>query len=167
MVKDKIITGVIIGILADAIKLTVNYIGYLFNFTPVIFWQITASKFLGKKDLFKPLAYLIGAAADITVTALLGIVFVYFVYYLGSRHLWIKGIGFGLAVWVVLLGTLLGQAAQKNFALDPPAVMITLVAHSVFGLALAFFTWLLELRRESGSGPKGHRYRITKPGPLK
>lgn len=67
MIRDYIVFGALVGIGADVIKLTVNYIAKVLNFTQVVFWQIVASRFLDKTDLFKPGAYIIGAFADITV----------------------------------------------------------------------------------------------------
>ncbi len=143
MFRDIVIIGAIIGLLADAVKLLVNYIFYLLGYTNVVFWQITASRFLERKDLFSPGAYIIGGVADITVTAALGVLFVVVIYFTGKRYLWIKGIGFGLFIWVGLFGTLLGQAVQAKLPQEPSGIMVTIVAHFVFGLGLAGFTQLL------------------------
>jgi len=143
MFKDIIIIGATIGLLADAVKLFINYILYLMNYTDVVFWQITASRFLERKDLFDPVAYIIGGLADITVTAALGVLFVIVIYLTGKRYLWIKGIGFGLFIWVGLFGTLLGQTVQAKLPQEPSGIMVTIAAHFVFGLGLAGFTQLL------------------------
>ncbi|HWI55480.1 MAG TPA: hypothetical protein VNT57_07290 [Desulfobacteria bacterium] len=145
MIRDYVLTGALVGMAADAVKLTVNYTAYLLNFTQVVFWQITATRFLDKKDLFKPIAYIIGGIADLTMTALLGVIFVYFVYYFGRRYLLIKGIGFGLAVWVGIFGTLLGSTVQQKLPQSPSGIMVTMVAHLSFGLALAVFTGRLNM----------------------
>ncbi|NLW55833.1 MAG: hypothetical protein GX050_04310 [Firmicutes bacterium] len=47
--QDKVIFGMTVGLLADGVKLLVNYLGYLLNFTDVVFWQIVASRLLEKK----------------------------------------------------------------------------------------------------------------------
>ncbi len=148
MIKDIVVPGVLLGLLADTVKLAVNYVFYLLGFTSVVFWQITAARFLDKEELTTPWAYLIGGVADITVSAGLGIVFIYIIHLLGNRALSIKGIGFGLAVWVGLFGTLLGQSVQGKIPHNAPAIMVTMVAHFFFGLALAFFTHLLGYSRQ-------------------
>ena len=142
VIKDRIVAGALIGILADVIKLLVNYLAYLLGYTNVVFWQIVAAHFLQKGELSKPIALLIGGAADLTITATLGIIFLYVVEYAGKSYLWIKGLGFGLIVWVGLLGTHLGQSVQGRITQDGIAILVTLVAHIIFGLSLAFFTWL-------------------------
>lgn len=76
MFKDKILIGAVIGILADVIKLIVNYIAYILGFTKVVFWQIVATRFLQKEYLHHKFAYLLGGIADLTITSLLGVVFV-------------------------------------------------------------------------------------------
>lgn len=153
MIKDKLMPGVIVGILADVVKLTVNLTGFLFNFTPVVFWQLTATRFLEKKDLFKPIAYVIGGVADVTVSAGLGVIFIYFIRYFGSKYLWLKGIGFGLAIWVGVFGTLLGMTVQQKLPQTPSGIVVTILAHAFFGLALAFFAWWLGYTKEYNAVP--------------
>ncbi len=144
VLKDKIMVGAIIGLLADAVKLIFNYLAYLLGFTNVVFWQITATRFLEKEVLHTPAAYLIGGAADVTVSAGLGVAFFLFVHYVGGRdYLWFKGIGFGMFVWVALFSTLLGQSVQAKLPQTASGILVTLGAHFVFGLGLAFFTSLL------------------------
>lgn len=143
LISDRILPGVIIGLLADVVKLTVNYISFLLNFTRVVFWQITASRFLPEKDLYSPVAYLIGGMADLTISAAFGVLFVYLIYFFGPKHLWLKGIGFALLVWVLIFGSLLGQSVAEKLPQDPSGIVVTLAAHIFYGLALAFFTGLL------------------------
>ncbi|MHB1421308.1 MAG: DUF6789 family protein [Bacillota bacterium] len=143
LIRDKIIPGAIVGISADVLKLLVNLLGHLLGFTPLVFWQLIATRFVAKEDLFKPSAYLIGGLADIIVTSMLGVVFIYFMHYF-PKHLWLKGIGFGLLVWVGLFGFLLGPSVKTATQLGPSAIMVTIAAHACFGLALAFFTRMMQ-----------------------
>lgn len=143
MLKDLVIAGAIIGILGDALKLIFNYLSFKAGYAKVVFWQITASRFLDKADLHKPVAYLIGGVADLTVTAVLGVVFLAFIHYIvGRDFLWLKGIGFGMAVWVGLFGTLLGETVQNKLPQEPSGILVTIGAHVVFGAGLSLFTWL-------------------------
>ncbi|HHX94287.1 MAG TPA: hypothetical protein GX691_00475 [Clostridia bacterium] len=142
LLKDRVVTGALIGILADIVKLAVNYLAFLLNYTQVVFWQLAATRFLDRGDLFSPVAFVVGGVADLTVTAALGIVFLLLIEYTGTDYLWIKGAGFGLAVWVVLFGTLLGQSVQAKLPQSSSGILVTLVAHIIFGIGLAFFTRL-------------------------
>ncbi len=141
--KDRVITGALIGLLANAVKLTVNYISFLLGFTDVVFWQIVAAQFLERQDLFKPVAYFIGGVADLTATAALGVAFLYLIHYIGSEYLWLKGIGFGMLVWAGLFGMFFGRIAAEKLPPEPSGILVTIAAHFVFGVALAFFTWRL------------------------
>lgn len=141
MLKDKIMLGSIIGILANTVKLTANYILYSLDWTNMVFWQLVAARFLNKNDLSKPMAFVIGGTADIVVSAVLGVSFVLFIYIFGREFLAIKGIGYGLFIWAVLFGTLLGQSVESN--IPPLGIMATLIAHFIYGLALGLFTLLL------------------------
>jgi len=152
MLKDKVLVGAIIGVLANTVKLTFNYIAYLLGFTKVVFWQIAASRFLEKEDVFTSSAYLIGAVADFTVTAALGIVFIYVLVFIGKENLWLRGVGAGLSTWVFLFGTLLGQSAIHQ---EPSGIMVTLVAHLLYGLGLFVFTGLyFQLLEKTKTEPK-------------
>lgn len=144
MLKDKVMVGAIVGLLADVAKLTVNFILYKLGYTTVVFWQIIATRFLEKEYLFKPSAYIIGAIADLTVSASLGVAFIYALYYvIGREYLVIKGIGYGLIIWVGLFGTILGQSVQEKIPQTPSGIFVTIVAHFFFGLSLAIFTHFL------------------------
>ncbi|MGE5604840.1 MAG: hypothetical protein ACM3YE_04020 [Bacteroidota bacterium] len=147
LIRDKIIRGAIIGICADIAKLVFNYFCYLMGWTPVLFWQIAATRFLDPVELFQPAAFLIGGAADLTVSAALGIAFLYLLEYTHRRFRWIKGAGFGLLVWVGLFGTILGQSAQNKLPITSTTVVVTLFAHFAFGLSLALFDLLIDGRK--------------------
>lgn len=144
--RDKIMRGAMIGLLADAVKLSLNYLAFLLKFTPIVFWQITASRFLEKKDLFKPLALVIGAVADLFTSAFLGIVFLYATRYMGKKYLLLKGLGFGVIVWVGLFGTVLRQTGII-LQLDVSSIAVTLIAHAAYGVALGFFTILFQRKK--------------------
>ena len=140
MFKDRVITGALIGILADIIKLIANYIMFQLNFTTVVFWQIAATRFLEKEFLHSPAAYLIGGTADLTVSAVLGVVFVIIIYFSGKDYLWLKGIGYAMFLWVSLFGTILGISVQEKIPQGPSEIIVTIIAHLVYGLAFALFT---------------------------
>jgi hypothetical protein len=133
--KDKVVIGVITGLLADAVKLTFNYLAFRLHFASVVFWQITASRFLEKADLYKPIGYIVGAATDLTVTSVIGVLFIYFLHFTGRDYTWLKGAGFGLTLWVLLLGTLLLQS-QAKLDLVSSDIIVTVIAHTVYGLSL-------------------------------
>src|SRR5690554_178643 len=145
--RDIIIRGIIVGLLADAVKLLANYIAFSINLTEVVFWQLVSANFLPEEFLLTPAALFIGGVADLTITSFLGILFVTFVVYLGKEHLWTKGIGFGMLMWVVLFGTILGPQIEAKIPQDPAGVIVTIVAHFVFGLGLALFTLLIDPKR--------------------
>jgi hypothetical protein len=96
--------------LADAAKLSFNYLAFQWDLASVVFWQIAASRFLEGHVLTKPIAFFVGAITDLTVTSIVGVLFIYFLHFTGRDWIWLKGAGFGLTIWVLLLGTLLTQS---------------------------------------------------------
>lgn len=142
ILSDKILAGALIGIFANGVKLTFNYLGYFLGWTDVVFWQIVASRFLAKEDLFTPYAYLVGGIADIVMTASIGIIFLYALEFFGKGNLWLRGSGMGLLLWVTLFGTLLGQSVENKIPQEPSGLLVTLGAHFIYGIAVAFFAGL-------------------------
>ncbi len=141
---DKLfIAGIAVGIFADAVKLIANYTMYQLGLTKVVFWQIVATRFLEQEHLNQPVALLIGAVADITVSSVLGVIFLGFIYYFGKKFLYLKGIAYGLLVWVSLFGTLLGQSVQSKLPQEPSGILVTIIAHLLFGLGMSFFSTVL------------------------
>lgn len=136
--KDKVVIGALTGLLADAVKLTFNYLAFRLGFASVVFWQIAASRILEAKQINQPIAYLVGGVSDLTVTAIIGVVFIYFLHFTGREYIWLKGAGFGLAIWVSLLGTVLIQS-QAKLNLTASDTIVTMLAHLAYGLALAFW----------------------------
>lgn len=143
MIRDKLILGIIVGLLADAVKLTFNYLAFKLGFTKVVFWQLVAALLLEKEYIHKPIALLVGGITDLIVASFYGVVFIYFIYLSGKVHLWIKGIGFGMIVWVSILGFILMQLIGDKLPQDPQGVLVTTAAHFFFGVSLAAFTRLL------------------------
>lgn len=138
--KDKIMAGLVVGLLADVVKLAVNYSFFLLGFVKTVFWQVAATRFLSSSELFKPVAYLIGGLVDLTTTAVLGVIFIYLIRFTGRDYVWYKGAGFGLIVWVGLFGTVLAEAVERKLPADARTIIVTAVAHLIFGLSLAFFS---------------------------
>lgn len=141
--NSPILTGVLIGLLADAIKLGVNYLAFVLGFTDVVFWQLVATNMVPQEHILTTAAVIIGAVADLTVTGLLGVLFLYFIKFSGLDFLFLKGIGFAMLVWVGLLGTILGPSIEAKLPQVPSGIFVTIVAHFVFGVALAVFTSFL------------------------
>ncbi len=140
MPKDKIVLGILVGLLSDAVKLTFNFLSFKLNFTPVVFWQLVAATALEKKDIFTAGGILIGAVVDIIATSLVGVIFVYIIYITGKENLWIKGIGFGMFIWIIFFVIVKGQLIQNKITSEPSGIFVTIIAHFLFGLSLAVFT---------------------------
>lgn len=172
MLENKMMVGILVGLLADAVKLTFNYISFRLNFTSVVFWQLIAALFLDGEDVFTPMGLLIGATADIIVASFLGVVFIYIIYFTGKENLWIKGLGFAMLGWVSMLGVILHQLIKNTIPPDPAGILVTIGAHFLYGLALAAFTKLLAgklipFNEDLKNSELVQSLRLTTPTPLK
>jgi len=145
--NDMVIRGALIGLLADAVKLLVNLTAYLLGFTNVVFWRIAASYLLQASQLHSPAALIVGAVIDVITSAALGVAFVWLTnHFIGRQRLAIKGVGFGLLTWLVLLGSL-GPTLERKLPQSISGWIVTFVAHTVFGLAIAYFSRLIDYRQ--------------------
>lgn len=131
--------GVSIGILANVIRLLLDYILYYFGIARVLFWQIAALQFLPQEHIQEPLAMFIGAVADMTVAASLGVVFCYFLDYFGRKYTYLKGGCFGLLTWVLVFGIFIWINRENLIVFRPSCVLAIMISHLAFGLALTFF----------------------------
>ena len=123
--------GVVVGLLADAVKLTANYLAFRAGLTQVIFWQLTSTYILPAEEIVQPLGILVGALVDITVSASLGVLFLYVLKY-SSEYLWPKALAMNADVWVCCHTP--GPISRKS----PPRCMASCdhCQHACFGLAL-------------------------------
>jgi hypothetical protein len=144
--NDLLIRGTIAGLLADAVKLLVNYAAYALGFTNVVFWRITAAHMLQSTQIHAPAALLIGAVVDLFAAGSLGVAFLWLINHVVDKKLLVlKGFVFGVFVWLGLFGWLATTLEQK-LPQSISGILVTLVAHAVFGIALAIFSRMVDGR---------------------
>ncbi|HHT26784.1 MAG TPA: hypothetical protein GXZ82_06015 [Firmicutes bacterium] len=142
--NDFLIRGAVVGLLADAVKLLVNYIAYSLGYTQVVFWRITAAHMLQQGQLHTPAALLIGAVVDLFAAGGLGIIFLWLINRVFDKKLLVlKGFVFGMLVWLGLFG-LLATVLEQKLPQSISGILVTLVAHAVFGIALACFARIVD-----------------------
>lgn len=145
MLRDMVVRGAVVGLLADIVKLILNYVAFQLGFTNVVFWQIAAARLLQKGQLQSPAALFVGAVVDLTTAAALGTVFLWVVdNVFGRRVMLFKGIAFGLLTWLSLLGSL-GSTLEQKLPQSLSGIIVTIFAHAAFGLALAYFAQLIDV----------------------
>lgn len=142
--NDFLIRGAVVGLLADAVKLLVNYIAYSLGYTQVVFLRITAAHMLQQDQLHTPAALLIGAVVDLFAAGGLGIIFLWLINRVFDKKLLVlKGFVFGMLVWLGLFG-LLATVLEQKLPQSISGILVTLVAHAVFGIALACFARIVD-----------------------
>ncbi|TCL58632.1 hypothetical protein EDC14_104125 [Hydrogenispora ethanolica] len=85
--------------------------------------------------------------ADYIYGIFLGIIFVYFVYCTGKRHLIFKGLIFGAFLWLFSFGVIRSLPIVKLREAVPGSALYQLFFHLVFGLGLGISVKLLSQRR--------------------
>lgn len=143
--RDVLIRGTILGLLADIIKLLVNYVAFLFGFTNAVFWQLAAAHMLQKGQLQSPAALFIGAVVDLITAGALGTAFLWLIdHVVGRQALIFKGLAFGMLSWLGLFGTL-ATTLENKLPQSPAGVIVTIVAHAFFGIALALLARMVDV----------------------
>ena len=79
MKQDPVISGSIAGVVGTIAKEIIDFILVAIGFSKYTYWSIAASIFILPKDVNKLGGWILGALADIIASAVLGIVFLYFI----------------------------------------------------------------------------------------
>ncbi|MGE5529536.1 MAG: hypothetical protein ACM3X6_10405 [Patescibacteria group bacterium] len=136
MTEDRVIHGAAVGLAAGLFKNLLNLLlqrlGLIVN--PICHYA--AGMFLPRSEVCTPAGIAVGWLADLILSAILGIFFLYYLAGTGSRCPVIKGAIFGAAGWFALYGglTKLGITCVR----DDRAVysLIQFALHVIFGLSL-------------------------------
>ncbi|MGE5550492.1 MAG: hypothetical protein ACM3ZC_08165 [Bacteroidota bacterium] len=137
---DGVLAGTMAGMAATLVKDVPNYSLYRLGWVKLTYWHLAASVFVAREDIGSPLALVVGAAADIIVGGVLGMVLLLIFRHFGRDLWWYKGFVAGNAIW--LFGSGLGVGAFCRLVpLDPIFRLSSLAEHQLYGLTAAFLIW--------------------------
>lgn len=137
--NDDLTIAVSSGIAATLIKNCVSVLLKIFGLKRYIYWQLAASVFLDASQAWGAAGLLIGFLVDLTVAALLGIIFFYVLRYTGKQHHWAKAAMGGFFIWVGITGLSPSLGISKIALTDIPTVIAFLITDTLFSYLVVYF----------------------------
>lgn len=135
--NDRLISGGIAGAIGGLIQIIFEQTAKALGITDRAF--IDFSKVL---IMFKPYngltAFIVGFISQIIIAIIFGVIFGYIIQLTSSRYYVIKGIGFGAAIWCILLGfgTIFSLPLFKD--IPPNASLSAFVGSLIYGFITAY-----------------------------
>ena len=140
LLKDKLIFGSFIGLVAGLLKDLLTLIFYQLKILDGLFCHFAGGMFFrfSALDLTSPEwpLLVIGYLGDLTLSGILGVIFVYLVKTTGPRYIILKGIFYGAAVWFAIFGGVLALGISKVQEKQPVHTLIMFFVHLLFGYVL-------------------------------
>ena len=99
-IKDKITLGVFTGILANVIRNIIGSISYFIGLQDYHIWQFAASAYLEIEEAKSLRGIIVGSFTDYMIAALLGVIAVYFLLFVGLKNFIVKGLFIGGIAWL-------------------------------------------------------------------
>lgn len=138
-IKDRLLLGVVCGLLGSGIVKIINPIEYKAGLTDLRFNQPAASLFLSKKEALSNSFEnkVIALVVNNTMVSATGSMIVYLLSKTGRDYAVLKGAGVGLMQWIGIWGFLsrIGVTVKSNKALTH---ILSFVDHALFGAATGY-----------------------------
>lgn len=145
MLNDRVLIGGISGALAFMTRDIYSFFAKLIGFSKFYVWQISANVFMDKKEVSTFFGNMVGILADIVFGAVVGIFFVYFVKYTNTKNFLFKGLGIGLATWLLIHAILYGALPSSAASAPKDAIsnFSAFIGHSILGISLGIYAQVL------------------------
>jgi uncharacterized membrane protein YagU involved in acid resistance len=98
------------------------------------------------KDYKGPLAFVMGFVTHVSIGLVFGMVFAYFLSKFTSKYYLLKGLFFGIALWVFLMAFGTASRLPAFTAVPPDSALETLVGSLIYGLVTAYVLSLFDRR---------------------
>lgn len=145
MLKDKVLSGSLIGVLANAVMDIPQYPLWKYKILVHPLSHYAGSLFLDLDTLHHSwIGSVVSFLADYSYSAFLGILFVYFIEFTGKRYFLSKGLLFGIFIWFFSFGGLRSLTVVKLHQVPPGDWITIFLLHLLFGLALGMASRILE-----------------------
>lgn len=151
-IRDRDTVGALAGIGAVLVRDGYSFAAKQIGLAKFYFWQNAGGFFMGKDQVKTALGSIVGGLADITMGAILGVVFVLFLRLGRDRNIILKGCGFGLGAWLLLFGLLMHTLPETRNVVskDALSVLSNFIGHTIFGLTLGLLASRLLRATDTG-----------------
>ncbi len=133
-IKDRIVHGMISGILAGIPDTILNGLAHRAGLSELSYTKMEANIFLPQNRVNSKGAGLLGLMANYTLLGISGVGFSYLLAITGRDRALIKGIGYGLTSWLLFYGVAakLGLPVTRKVK-KPLTPLLSFVDHAIYG----------------------------------
>ena len=131
-IKDRIILGIISGILAGIPGRLINAVEYRFNLTDVKYGQMATNLFLPKRKINTPVGRSIASLVNHIMISITGVITTYILSATGRDKSIIKGIGVTSIFWLLFFG-LSSRLSLQVKTKKPLSPLLSFVDHVTLG----------------------------------
>ncbi len=145
MIKDKIVLGAVVGVLATIPQLIFNFFMVRLNFSNFYDFQISGGIYLYKNLTYTFWGLVLGGLVWEFMAAGLGILTVFLILWTGKKYWWVKSILVSNTVmFICLYGLLLDFAHPRIVPWDLETNWSVFIENLIFGFTMGFLTncWL-------------------------
>ena len=131
-IKDRILHGMITGIIAGTPDAIINALEYRAGLTDLKYGQMGANVFLPESKINDKKAKVLGILTNYTLIGASGTLFSYLLSATGRDKAVIKGIGYGILSWLAIygMGAKVGLTVQTK---KPLAPLLSFIDHVLYG----------------------------------
>lgn len=136
LLKNKTMLGIIAGLISGLLKDIIDLITYSLKITDNLFGYLASGIFVDPKTARSASGLIVGYLADFIMDGFLGLVFVYFIKNTEPDYILSKSIGFGLSLWIFILGAVGAFKITTLPVQNPMTVLTMFFTHAFFGLVI-------------------------------
>jgi hypothetical protein len=133
-VKDKIVLGIIAGIVSNVFVTIIDISFYMLNINKYLHFHVAASAYFPESQVYTVPAIIIGVTADFTLAAFLGVITTYILFYTGTDYFYVKGLGVALIFWQFFYGIFLRLGIARIDPTDSGTNLVHFAIHLILGL---------------------------------
>ena len=138
-IRDRVILGVISGIVTGTPSKILNSMEYRANLTDVKYGHITSNLFLPKSEVNAPGAKILAALANHVNSGIVGVLITYLLSLTGRDQAVVKGLGVASFSWIIIYGTLSERLGLRRKSKRPLTHLLSFLDHALFGALCGLF----------------------------
>ena len=139
MLKDTILFGGTAGVIGNIGKEVITWVFYYLGLTRYTFEHFCAGIYVSPAHLNEPAAFLLGFLTDFTFAAIFGITILIIIKKTGTDFWIIKGLVFGIGIYVLCYGILRPLISSKVIIQAPLTNLLFIIPNLLFGLIVSWF----------------------------
>lgn len=138
--SDNFLLWAVAGAIGVVVRDVINLLEVWLGFGKSYIWDIASDIFTHGPEVYTPLGHVVGIIADLTIGGMVGVALGLVITWTGTRFYLLKGVGIGLAAWLLFFGILQHNLPQTATTAPTDAVsnLGAFIGHLIFGVVAAW-----------------------------